>query len=101
MVDHGGGGVKRRLLCVAALLCMFANFVGFLSSVDLFKMDNFKLFFQEYHLKVSIILDPDIIGILTFINTINTLSENLKAGKDFIFQHFMPYEQSKIHTQSR
>ena len=36
---------------------------------------------------------PIIVGILTFMNMINSTFENLKARKDFIFQHFSFYEQ--------
>ena len=39
------------------------------------------------------------IGILTFICMINTTSENLKARKIFIFQHFRFNEQLKFHAQ--
>ena len=41
---------------------------------------------------------PTIVGILTFISMINTTSENLKARKVFIFQHFSFYEQLKFHA---
>ena len=40
-----------------------------------------------------------IVGILTFIRLINTVSENFKARKIFIFQHFTFYEQLKFHAQ--
>ena len=39
-----------------------------------------------------------IVGILTFISTINT-SEGLKARKIFNFQHFSFYELLKFHAQ--
>ena len=42
---------------------------------------------------------PSIVGILTFISMINTISESLKARKVFIFQHFNVYEQLKFHAQ--
>ena len=40
-----------------------------------------------------------IVGILTFISMINTISESLKAKEVFIFQHLSFYEQSKFHAQ--
>ena len=42
---------------------------------------------------------PTIVGILTFMSMINAISENLKAGKVFIFQHFSSYEQLKFHVR--
>ena len=36
---------------------------------------------------------PTIVGILTFISVINTLSESLKAIKIVFFQHFSFYNQ--------
>ena len=44
---------------------------------------------------------PTIVGILTFISMINTTSESLKAGKDFIFQHFSFDVQLKFYAQLR
>ena len=42
---------------------------------------------------------PTIVDILTFTSMINTTSEDLKAIKIFIFQHFVFYEQLKNHAQ--
>ena len=42
---------------------------------------------------------PTIVGVLTFISMINTISERLKARKFFIFQHFSSYEQLKFCAQ--
>ena len=42
---------------------------------------------------------PTIVGILTFISRINTLSERLKARNIYIFQNFSFYEQLKFHAQ--
>ena len=39
---------------------------------------------------------PIIVGILTFISMINTLSERLKARNFLIFQYFSFYEQLKL-----
>ena len=41
-----------------------------------------------------------IVGILTFINMLNTTSGSLKARKVSIFQQFSFYEQLKFHAQS-
>ena len=43
---------------------------------------------------------PTIVGILTFINMINTASESLKARIIIIFQHFRFYEQLEISCSS-
>ena len=43
---------------------------------------------------------PTIVGILSFIDRINTTSESLKASAIFIFQHFSFYEQLKFHARS-
>ena len=42
---------------------------------------------------------PTIVGILTFISMVNTLSERLKARNVFIFRYFSFYEQLKVCTQ--
>ena len=42
---------------------------------------------------------PTIVGILTFISRINTVSESFKARTIFIFSHFAFYEQLKFHAQ--
>ena len=42
---------------------------------------------------------PAIVGILTFMNMINTTSKSLKAGNVFILQHLSFYEQLKFHAQ--
>ena len=42
---------------------------------------------------------PTIVGILTVINMINTISESLDQ-EVFIFQHLSVYEQLKFHAQS-
>ena len=42
---------------------------------------------------------PTIVGILSFIRKINTLSEYLKARKIIIFQDFSFYEQLKFHAE--
>ena len=41
---------------------------------------------------------PTIVGILTFISTINTTYESLKARKAY-FSAFKFYEQFKFHAQ--
>ena len=41
---------------------------------------------------------PTIVGILTFISMIYTLSESLKARKIFIFQNFSFYEELKFYA---
>ena len=41
---------------------------------------------------------PTIVGILTFINRINTTFESFKVRKFFIFHHFSFYEQLKFHA---
>ena len=42
---------------------------------------------------------PTIVGILTFISTINTTSERLKARNFFISWYFSFYEQLKLRAQ--
>ena len=42
---------------------------------------------------------PTIVGILTFISMIDTMSERCKARKIFIFQCFSFYEQLIFHAQ--
>ena len=42
---------------------------------------------------------PTIVGILTFISMINTISESLKAKGIFVFQHLSFYEQLRFHAQ--
>ena len=42
---------------------------------------------------------PTIVGILTFISTINTTLYRLKARELFIFQYFSFYVQLKFHAQ--
>ena len=42
---------------------------------------------------------PTIVDILTFISTINTTSERLKAGNFFIYQYFSFNEQLKLRAQ--
>ena len=42
---------------------------------------------------------PTIVGILTFISMINTISERLKARNIFIFQDFSFYELLKIYAE--
>ena len=42
---------------------------------------------------------PTIVGILTFISMINTVSERLKARNFFICQYFSFYEQLKFRAQ--
>ena len=42
---------------------------------------------------------PIIVGILTFISMINTISERLKAKSFFICRHFSFYEQFKFSAQ--
>ena len=42
---------------------------------------------------------PTIVGILTFISIIDTISEGLKARNFFICQHFSLYEQLKFRAQ--
>ena len=43
---------------------------------------------------------PTIVGILTFISIINTISERLKVRNFFICWYFSFYEQLKFHAQS-
>ena len=42
---------------------------------------------------------PTIVGILTFISMINTISERLKARNFFICQYFSLHKQLKFHAQ--
>ena len=42
---------------------------------------------------------PTIVGILTFISTINTTTESLKTNQVFNFQLISFYEQLKFHAQ--
>ena len=42
---------------------------------------------------------PTIVGILTFMNKINTTSASFRARKIFIFQRFSHYELLKFHGQ--
>ena len=42
---------------------------------------------------------PTTVGILTFINRIDTTSESFKVRNVFIFHHFTFYEQLKFHAQ--
>ena len=42
---------------------------------------------------------PTIVGILTFSNMINTISESSEAGKVFIFQPSSFYKELKLHAQ--
>ena len=42
---------------------------------------------------------PTVVGILTFISMINTISEGLKARNFFICQYFSFYEQLKFCAQ--
>ena len=83
-----------------------------------FKIYIFKIFFQEHYIRVSKGLDlsystqlstkfivlinvkmPTIVGILTFISTINTTSERLKTRNVFICRYFSVYEQLKFRAQ--
>ena len=41
---------------------------------------------------------PTIVGILTFISRIHTISDDFMARKALIFQHFS-YEQLKFHVK--
>ena len=43
---------------------------------------------------------PTIVGILTFISRINTISKSLNARKISVFQHFGFYEQLKFYAQT-
>ena len=52
-------------------------------------------------MKLIMLIDakmPTVVGILPFITTIKPTSENLKAGKVFIVQHFSSYKQLKCYT---
>ena len=40
-----------------------------------------------------------ILSLVWFISRINTISESLKAGNTYIFQHFGFYERLKFHAQ--
>ena len=42
---------------------------------------------------------PTIVGILTFISRIDTISESFKAGKIFFFSILVFVEQLKFHAQ--
>ena len=42
---------------------------------------------------------PTIVGILTLISMIDTISENFKSRKVFISWHFSLHEQLKCHAQ--
>ena len=42
---------------------------------------------------------PTIVGILTLISRLNTVSESFKAKQILIFPHFSFYEQLKFHAQ--
>ena len=42
---------------------------------------------------------PTVVGILTFISLIDTVSERLKAINFFICRYFSFYEQLKFHAQ--
>ena len=42
---------------------------------------------------------PTTVGILTFMDMINTTSASSKARNTIIFQHFSYYEQLKFHAQ--
>ena len=63
-----------------------------------------KLFSGSTQLSTKLILlinvkMPTIVGILTFISMINTISETLKAINFFICWHFSFYEQLKFRVQ--
>ena len=63
-----------------------------------------KLFSCSTQLCVKLILlinvkMPTIVGILTFINRINTVSESFKSGTGIPFHHFSFYKHLKFHTQ--
>ena len=62
-----------------------------------------KLFSCSTHLSTKFILHinikmPTIVGILTFISMINTISERLKARNVFIYLYFSFYEQFKVRA---
>ena len=42
---------------------------------------------------------PTIVGILTFINMMNTKFKRMKARNVFIFQHFSFHKELKFHAQ--
>ena len=44
---------------------------------------------------------PTIIGILTFVSRINTISDSFITRKELICQHFSCYEKLKFHSQLR
>ena len=63
-----------------------------------------KLFSYSNQLSTKFILliivkMPTIVGILTFISTINTTSERHKARHFFLFRYFSFYEQLKFHVK--
>ena len=63
-----------------------------------------KLFSYSTHLSTKFILlinvkMPTVVGILTFISRINTISEGFKAIKIVIYHHFTFYEHLKFYAQ--
>ena len=68
------------------------------------RLEVIKLFSYSTQLSTKFILlinvkIPTIVGILTFISMINTISERLKARHFFICRYFSFYEQLKFHAQ--
>ena len=53
---------------------------------------------MKFILLINVIM-PTIVGILTCISMINTISEKHKARNFFICQYFSFYEQLKYHAQ--
>ena len=65
-----------------------------------------KLFSYSTQLSTKFILlinvkMPTVVGILTFICRINTISEGFKARKIVIFHHFTFYEHLKFHSTKK
>ena len=60
--------------------------------------------FNSLSMKLILLINvkmPKIVGILTFMNMINTTFESVKVGKVFIVHCFSFYEQLKFHAQFR
>ena len=80
------------------------KFCNYLTENEIPGLEVIKLFPCSNQLSMKFIMlinvkMSTIVGILTFISMINTVSESFKARKGFNFHHFTFYEPLKFHAQ--
>ena len=91
-----------HIVGIYSVIVSFFIFIYFILCPDL---QVIKLFICSIQLSMKFILlinvkMPTVVGILTFINRINTSSENFLARKSFVFLHLSFHEPVlKFHAQ--